>query len=121
MALSAQMENMLTRSFNWKLTNVPELENPALIVFDYSPQDNLNLLSIAFDYSGGAKCWMSEAQVRKIGSEGPNPHEDYREFVCDGRKFYPYSIRPLPQIIFEDINEFRSACQRLYRHVVWSE
>ena len=42
-----------------------------LIVFDYSPRDNPNLLSIAFDYSGGAKCWMSEAQVCKIGGEGP--------------------------------------------------
>lgn len=120
-ALSTQMEDVLTRSFNWKLTNVPELENRVLIVFDYSPRDSPNLLSIAFDYSGGAKCWMSEARVRKIGGEGPNPHSDYRKFVCDGREFHPYSIRPLPQTIFADIQEFRSACQCLYRHVEWSE
>ena len=121
MALSAKMEDALTGSFNWTLTNVRELENPVLIVFDYSPGDNPNLLSIAFDYSGGAKCWMSEAQVFKIGEEGPNPHGDYGEFIYDGREFHPYSIQPLPQTVFEDIREFRSACQRLYQHVDWSE
>ena len=121
MALSAKMEDALTRSFNWKLTNVPELENPVLIVFDYSPRDNPNLLSIAFDYSGGAKCWMSEAKVCKIGDKGPNPYGDYREFIHDGRKFHPYSIEPLPQTVLEDIREFRSVFQRLYRHVDWSE
>ena len=121
MALSENMKDVLTRSFNWKLTNVQELENPVLIVFDYSPRDNPNLLSIAFDYSGSAKCWMSEAQVSKIGDVGPNPYETYREFIRDERKFYPYSIEPLPPTAFEDIREFRSACQRLYRHVDWSE
>ena len=121
MALSARMKDALTQSFNWRLTNVPELENPVLIVFDYSPGDNANLLSIAFDYSGGAKCWMSEAQVCKIGDKGPNPHDDYRKFTHDAREFHPYSIRAFPQRIFEEIQEFRSACQRLYRHVVWSE
>ena len=121
MALSAKMEAALTRYFHWKLTNVPELETPVLIVFDYSPRDNPNLLSIAFDYSGGAKCWMSEAQVCTIGGEGPKPHGDYREFIRDGREFHPYSITPLPKTVFEDIQEFRAACQRLYPHVVWSE
>ena len=121
MALSAKMKDALTRSFNWKLTNVTELENLVLIVFNYSPRDNPNLLSIAFDYSGGAKCWMSEAQVCKIGDVGPNPKRDYQEFVHDGREFHPYSIEPLPQTVFEDIQEFRAACQRLYQHVVWSE
>lgn len=121
MGLSARMEDALTRSFNWKLTNVVELENPVLIVFDYSPWDNPNPLSIAFDYSGGAKCWMSEDRVCKIGNEGPNSHADYREFVLDGRKFHPYSIRPLPQAVFENIREFSSVCRLLYRHVVWSE
>ena len=115
------MEDALTQSFNWKLRNVPELENPVLFVFDYSPRDNPNLLSIAFDYSGGAKCWMSEDQVRKIGNKGPKPHEDYRKFTHDERKFHPYSIQPFPQTVFEEIREFRSACQRLYRHVIWNE
>ena len=121
MALSATMEAALTQYFNWGLTNVRELENPVLIVFDYSPGGKSNLLSIAFHYSGGAKCWMSEANVCKIGDEGPNPHGDYRQFTHGGREFYPYSIRPFPQGIFEEIREFRSACQSLYRHVVWSE
>lgn len=121
MALSARMEDALTQFFNWKLANVPELENPVLIVFDYSPGDNSKLLSIAFDYSGGAKCWMSENQVCKIGDEGPNPHEEYRKFIYGGHEFHPYSIRPFPRTVYEEIQEFRSACQRLYRHVVWNE
>ena len=121
MALSADMKDALAQSFNWQLTNVPELDNPVLIVLYYSPRDMPYLLSIAFDYSGGPKCWLSESQVRKIGNNAPNPHPDYRTFVCDGHRFYPYSIQAFSQALFEDIHEFTSACQRLYRHVVWRE
>lgn len=121
MALSAEMTDALAGSFHWKLTNVPELESPVLMVFDYSPRNEPHLVSIAFDYSGGPKCWMSESKVRKIGDKAPNPHPDYRMFVFDGRTFHPYSIQAFPSSIFEDIHEFKSACHRLYQHVIWSE
>lgn len=121
MALSAEMKDALAGSFHWKLTNVPELESPVLMVFDYSPRNEPHLASIAFDYSGGPKCWLSESKVRKIGDEAPNPHPDYRMFVFDRRTFHPYSIQAFPPSIFEDIHEFKSACHRLYQHVVWSE
>lgn len=121
MTLSAGMTDALTRSFNWTLRNVPELESPVLMVLDYSPRDMPHLLSIAFDYSGGPKCWLSEPKVQKIGNDGPNPHADYRTFSLDGRTFHPYSIQAFPQAIFDDILEFKSACRSLYRHVVWSE
>lgn len=117
MGLSPQMRDALDYRFNWKLTNVSELENPVLAVFDYSPSDSQRPVSIAFDYSGGPKCWLSELSVREIDNNGPKHHPKYREFVLEGRQFHPYSIQSLPRTIFEDIDEFVSVCQRLYRHV----
>ena len=119
MALSAQMKETLDQSFKWKLTNVPELENPVLIVLDYSPSDDQRPLSIAFDYSGGRKCWLSESKVSKIGDDGPKPYPKYRKFVFEGREFYPYSIVAFPQAIFDEFQEFAAACRCLYQHADW--
>ena len=121
MELTATMEEALDQRFNWKLTNVPELDQPVLIVFDYSPSDDQRPLSIAFDSSCGAKCWLSAAKVRKIGNKGPRSHQKYRSFVFEGRKFHPYSIRAFPQTIFQEIREFTSACRQLCQHADWSE
>ena len=121
MTLPAQMKEALDQSFKWRPTNVPELENPVLIVLDYSPGDDQRPLSIAFDFSGGAKCWLSETKVRKIGDDGPKPHPDYRKFVFEGREFHPYSIRAFPQAIFAEIQKFQSACRGLYQHADWNE
>ena len=90
-------------------------------MLDYSPSDDQPPLSIAFDFSGGPKCWLSESRVRDIGNEGPKLHAAYRNFVFEGREFHPYSIIAFPQAIFEEIQEFSSACQCLYQHVDWSE
>ena len=117
MGLPPQMKEALDHRFNWKLTNVPELENPILAVFDYSPSDRQLPVSIAFDYSGGPKCWLSESSVREIDNNGPKNHPDYREFVLEGRQFHPYSIQAFPGVIFEDIDQFVRACRRLYHHV----
>ena len=114
------MKEALDQSFKWRLTNVPELENPVLIVLDYSPSDTQPLLSIAFDFSGGPKCWLSESRVIKIDDDGPRPYLDYRKFVFEGREFCPYSIRALPQVTFEEFRELASACRSLYHYVDWS-
>ena len=120
MELSPQMENALNDRFNWKLTNVPELETPVLAVYDYSPSDRQFPVSIAFDYSGGPKCWLSESSMKKINDDAPRPYPDYRQFVLEGRQFHPYSIQAFPESIFKNINEFVSACRKLYQHVEWS-
>ena len=62
---------------------------------------------------------MTASEVRKIGDDAPNPHEDYKEFTWQGRRFKPYSIRSLPGSIFEDVDALKAVCRRLYRHVVW--
>ena len=116
------MKEALNESFKWKRTNVPELDNPLLIVLDYSPADNdPHLLSIAFDFSGGPKCWLTESTVRKIGNKGPDPHSNYRKFVFEKREFHPYSIKSFPPTIFQEIQEFKRVCQGLYEHVIWNE
>ena len=119
MALSSVMEDALNQRFNWRLTNVPELESPVLIVLDYSPSNDDAPLSIALDFAGGSKCWMSEERVIKIDDNAPKPHPDYRQFVFEERRFHPYSIQGLGTSLFEDIQIFSSICKRLYSHVEW--
>ena len=121
MALTATMKEALDQRFNCRLVNVPELEQPVLIVLDYSPSDDQTPLSIAFDFSCDPKCWLTVSKVCKIGDEGPSPHSSYREFDFEGRKFHPYSIEAFPSVIFEEIEEFQSACRCLYQHADWSE
>ena len=120
MILSETMKRALDQSFRSRLVNVPELESPVLIVLDYSPSNGPNLLSLAFDCSGGAKCWLTESKVIEIGGEAPRPHAGYKKFVFKGREFHPYSIQAFPQSVFENIQEFRRACRLLYQHIAWS-
>ena len=115
------MEDALNCRFNWRLCNVPELEQPVLIVLDYSPTDELPPLSIAFDWAGGPKCWMSTLKVVRIRNECPKPHSAYRRFTFEGRTLHPYSIKAFPQTIFGEIAHFSAACHRLYQHVAWDE
>ena len=117
--LSAAMTEKLDRFCRWTLAQVPVLETAVLLILDYSPGVGERPLSIAFDYGRGPKCWMTASTVRTIGNEAPKPYEDYRAFSWEGRQFRPYSIRRLSGSIFEDIDDLRAVCRRLYRHVVW--
>ena len=118
--LSAAMQEKLDEFAKWAFRQVSVLESPVLLIFDYSPGVDYQPLSIAFDYEGRAKCWMTAAAVRKIEDDGPNFNEGYKEFACEGRRFVPYSIGSLPASIFENIDELKSVCRRLYNHVVWT-
>lgn len=118
MALSKEMKKELSRSFKWRLENVPGLDEPVLVVLDYSPRNDQSPISIAFDWNGGPKCWISESQVCKQDGQSPSSHPQYREFVFERHRFYPYSIQAFPKDIFEDIEQFKTACRSLYRHAV---
>ena len=113
------MEDALNQRFNWRLTNVPELDSPVLIILDYSPGDDDTPLSIALDFSGGAKCWISEEQVVEIDNKAPAPNSKYKQFEFEGRRFYPFSVQGLGTSLFEDIETLNSICERLYRHIDW--
>ena len=115
--LTEAMNEKLDQIFNWTLAQVPALENPVLLILDYSPSLGDPPLSIALDRGCGPKCWMTAPAVRKIGNAAPNPKEDYREFTWQGRQFKPYSIEPLSGSIFEDIDALMAVCRRLYCHV----
>ncbi|MCY4226033.1 MAG: hypothetical protein OXF06_14530 [Bacteroidetes bacterium] len=116
MNLSEQLTQELRKLYHFKLTNIPVLDQPVLIVLDYSPLVDQIPISIAFDYSGGPKCWLSVCRVRMIDGQGPFFYQEYREFCFENRRFYPYSIQSFPMSIFQNINEFTSACRTLYRH-----
>lgn len=117
-SLSQEMQDWLNQSFNWRLENIPELDHPVLIVLDYSPGNDQAPVSIAFDCTGGPKCWLTEPQVFQRNGIGPNRHDEYRQFVFEGRRFFPYSIAALPKDMFEIIEQFEDACRSLYEHTV---
>lgn len=119
--LSPLMIDALNQKFKWHYGNVSELDEPILVVFDYSPTDNHPSLSIAFSVSEKAKCWLSERQLLKIKDEAPSPHPDYRSFKLQGRMFFPYSITAFSKLYFEEIGCLISACQMLYQHIDWEE
>ena len=119
MELSAEMVYALDERFKWYRGTVPELDEPELlIVFNYSPAIDRPLLSIAFDLSGGARCWMS-VRTEKKGDKGPNPHSDYRTFRCEGITFLPYSVTSFEMGIFANIQELETACESLYQYAVF--
>ena len=118
--LSPEMQNNLNQFARWTFDQVRVLESPVLLIFDYSPGAEHRPLSIAFDYGGGDKCWMTEAKIRNIENNAPRFHEDYREFRYEGRCFIPFSIRRFPMSIFEHVDELKGACRRLYGHVDWA-
>lgn len=118
--ISAAMQEKLNEFAMWSLVQVPVLEDPVLLIFDYSPALDQQPLSIAFDYGCGPKCWMTASKVKKIEDKAPKYHEDYREFLWEGRQFIPYSIQNLPGSIFENITALQAACRRLYQHVEWA-
>ena len=120
MEISEETTKALDWLFKWKLTNVPVLEKPALIVFDYSPTDDMPPLSMAFDWFGGPKCWLSETRLKKIGDNLPKFHPKYKKFNLEGREFHPFSIQAFPKEIFGNIDEFTHACRSLYEHVDWN-
>ena len=117
--ISAAMQEKLNEFAKWALVQVPVLEDPVLLVLDYSPSMEQPPLSIAFDCGSGPKCWMTASKVRKIDDKAPNYHDNYREFLWEGRQFKPYSIQNLSGAIFEDINALQAACRQLYQHVEW--
>ena len=118
--ISTAMQEKLNEWAKWALAQVPVLEDPVLLILDYSPSMEQPPLSIAFDYGCGPKCWMTASKVQQIGNEAPKYHEDYRDFSWEGRQFIPYSIQTLPESIFVDINALRAACRKLYQHVEWA-
>ena len=123
MILSSEMTHALDRRIKSKVTNVPVLEMPVLILFDYSPfgsGHNAHSLSIAFDCAGRARCWLTETQLEQIDGDGPKYHPKYKQFAFEGRQFHPFSVQPFPSAIFSDIDALFVACQSLYNHINWS-
>ena len=64
--ISAAMQEKLNEFAMWSLEQVPVLEDPVLLILDYSPAMDQPPLSIAFDYGCGPKCWMTASKVNKI-------------------------------------------------------
>ena len=119
MTLSPEMTLALNRRYKSIVTNVPVLDKPVLIIFDYSPRDDARPLSIAFDVAGRARCWLSETRLVNINNDGPRHHSKYKQFGFEGRQFHPFSVQPFSNVIFADIDALVLACQSLYDHVEW--
>ena len=117
--LASAMKEKLDEFCHWCFTQIPALEGPILLILDYSPTAGERPLSIALDYGGGPKCWMTAEKMREIGGQAPNQHEPYQTFIWKGRQFKPYSIQSLSDSVFRDFEALKAVCRKLYRHVVW--
>lgn len=119
MQLSEEFKEGLNEHFQWEFTNIPNLDVPVLIIFQYSPRNEDVPFSFAFNLNKEPKCWMSHDKVKGVENSqvGPNPHEKYRKFNCKGYTFYPYSVQVFPDIIFQDINKFKKICCELYEYI----
>ena len=117
MDVSEDIKSELDCHFKWKHGNVQELDVPVLVLFSYAPSGQKRTLSIAFDCSGGAKCWLSETQLKKIGEKCPSHHPDYKTFILEDQVFHPFSVQPFPTTIFRNFNDLMRACHSLYDHI----
>lgn len=118
MQLDSCTRQALADRFKYYYGNIPALPQPVLAVFDYSPTDNEPPLSIVFDGELGAKCWMSERNVKEIDGNGPRLGT-YGDYQYDGHQFYGFSIQAFSQSDFDDADRIESICRRLYAHIVW--
>ena len=117
MELSEEFKEGLKESFAWEYTNISNLDEPVLIIFNYSPPSESRPFSFAFSLRGNPKCWISHDKVKKVGDKSPNRHQEYRDFDYDGQRFYAYSVQAFENPTFSDIAEFKKVCKRLYAHI----
>lgn len=117
MEFSEEFREGLNESFDWKYTNVSNLEEPVLMIFNYSPSSELPPFSFAFSLRGSPKCWISHDKMKKVGNEAPNRYPDYKDFNHNRQKFYAYSVRAFEKATFSDITKFKKVCNRLYVNI----
>ena len=120
MQLDECTRQALADRFKYYYGNIPNLAQPVLVVFDYSPTDNEPPLSIVFDGELGSKCWMSERTVKEIDGNGPRLGH-YGDYQYDGHQFYGFSIQAFSQSDFDDVDRIESNCRRLYAHILWPD
>jgi len=119
MELSEEFKKGLYDNFRWKHTNISNLDQPVLIILDYSPTSESVPFSFAFNLDGESRCWISHNKVKTVGGNNslPTLYEAYKEFCYEGTKFYPYSIVAIEDTVFSNIAEFKGVCERLYAHI----
>ena len=117
MELSEEFREGLAEYFDWEYTNIPNLEEPVLIISNYSPSSEFHPFSFAFSLRGSPKCWISHDKVKKVGDEAPNRHPDYKDFNRNRQKFYAYSVRAFENSTFTDIAKFKRVCDKLYANI----
>ena len=117
MELSEEFKEELNGYFNWKHTNISNLDQPVLIILNYSPSSESRPFSFAFNLTGQPKCWMSHDKVRKFDGKPPRRYEKYKDFNYKGQRLYAYSVRAFKNSTFSNIAEFKEICDRLYAHM----
>lgn len=117
MELSEKFKLKLDNEFDWKISNISNLDSPVLIISGYSPTNEARPFSFAFELPDGTnKCWLSNELVKEIDGTAPKHHPDYSEFFYNNCLFYPFSVQ-LPYNIFIDFSIFKDICKSLYSHI----
>ncbi len=119
MSLSEEFKKELDKYFWWEFDNIPNLDQPVLIILNYSPPNENLPVSFAFNLRSEPKCWMSVSgdKIRQIEGKPPTYWPDYKDFSYRERKFYAYSVEAFEDSVFRNISEFGEVCDRLYAHI----
>ena len=119
MPLSEEFKKELDKCFWWEFDNIPNLNQPVLVIFNYSPPNENLPISFAFNLRSEPKCWMSVSgdNIRQVEGKSPTYWPDYKDFSYGGRNFYAYSVKAFEDSVFKNISKFREVCERLYAHI----
>ncbi len=124
-----KLQDTLSNYYKISFTDIANIDDPLLIIHDYSPSDsNLNLVSFTFSlleyYKGrnnifSEKFWVTHSKVKDpTGSNTPNPNPAYKEFVY-GNTFYPFSAKLNNKFNFLDQKSIALLLNSLYSTIDW--
>ena len=120
--IKQELQPGLSSLFKYEICYVKNLDEPILIILDYSPQNNEPLASFAFslgEYDGGIfppKCWMTHTELSPEYQDPPRLHEGYKKFSYEGNQFYPFSVN-LSEYTPKDVTSIKNVINSLYGHI----
>ena len=120
-SVSEEIAEFLDSNYKWDEYQPVEAVPPVLVILNYAPDNSMEPVSIAFDLTGGPKCWLSKNSVRSINGHCPAYHLNYRKFEYERVTFHPYSVQPFESGIFSKCTNLIDACNQLHAHAVPDE
>lgn len=122
--IEQELQPELAKWFQYEICYIDNLDEPVLLILDYSSQNNAPPASFALslaDYEEGkfpSKCWITHNKVRPVGNQPnlPKLHDAYKEFSSCGHKFHPFSVQ-LHDYNPQKADSIKQLIDSLYCHI----